>query len=373
MLYRLILNLFTWYYEVLTKGAQMKFGTFHLYSMPESTTGYDVIQNHFQQALAAEELGFHEVWLAEHSARAYGFNGNTVLAAAAIAAATKRIRIATAVTRLPLHHPLHLAEDLAYVDNLSQGRLDWGIGKGYDQLEFGVYGVDFEEREERWQETYDAVRQMWDTGRTEFKGKFYNFDDAELLPLPLQSPSLPTYLMVSGSESSVVWAAERLLPIAIGSGPGWDDIRAKLELYANVADTAGYPRDLIEKTVANTWQLRQVHVAETTEQAIDEFREGLMWYMDSLSNRAMFGFARESKDYEYYLEHGALVVGSPEKVVEDLKEYSARTGINNVISWFSIGGQPQAQVLRGMQLFSEQVMPKLANLTTDALSRQIKA
>jgi alkanesulfonate monooxygenase SsuD/methylene tetrahydromethanopterin reductase-like flavin-dependent oxidoreductase (luciferase family) len=345
----------------------MKFGTFHLYSVPPGTNPYDVVRQQFEQALAAEDLGFDEVWLAEHNGRTYGFSGNTVVVASSIAAATKRIRIATAVTRLPLHHPVHLAEDLAYVDILSQGRMDWGVGKGYDKHEFATYGVEFDEREERWQETFDAVRQMWSTGRTAFKGRFYDLIDGELIPLPLQRPQIPTYIMVSGSEGSVVWAAQHLLPMAIGSGPGWDDIRAKLELYAETAESAGHPRRLVEEAVASTWQLRQVHVADTTERAIDEYREGLMWYMNSLNNRAMFGFAREQQPYEYYVEHGAIVLGSPQKVVEDLLEYNQRTGINNVICWFNIGGQPHAQALRAMRLFSDKVMPELAQVSTMAL------
>ena len=127
----------------------MKFGTFHLYSKPDWMTDHDVIHSEFEQALWAEEFGFESVWIAEHSARVYGIVGAAQVPMAAIAARTEKIRIGTAVTRTALHHPLHVAEDLAYVDVISNGRLDWGIGKGYDPLEFSTYGVDYEERDER--------------------------------------------------------------------------------------------------------------------------------------------------------------------------------------------------------------------------------
>ena len=343
----------------------MKFGTFHLYSVPPWTTPHAVVRHQFAEILAAERFGLYEVWLAEHSSRTYGFVGNSVAVAASIASATERIRIGTAVTRLPLHHPLRLAEDLAYVDIVSEGRLDWGIGKGYDQLEFATSGVNFEEREERWEETFDAVRHMWTTGRTEFKGQFYDLADGELLPPPLGP--IPTYVMVSGSESSVQWAARQLLPFVIGSGPGWDDIPSRLELYAETAEAAGHPRAKIEENLANTWQLRQVHVSDTTPGAIDEYRTGLMWYMDSLANRAMFGFARDPKPYEYFVEHGAITLGSPEKVTEDLLAYNEQTHVNNVICWFSIGGQPHEQVMRALELFGTEVQPKLAGVVTPSL------
>jgi alkanesulfonate monooxygenase SsuD/methylene tetrahydromethanopterin reductase-like flavin-dependent oxidoreductase (luciferase family) len=346
----------------------MDFGTFHLHSSPREKEPSQIVHEHFEQMLAADRLGFEEVWIAEHNAREYGFIGNSVVVAAALAGATSRIRIGTAVTRLPLHNPLHLAEDLAYADILSGGRVDWGVGKGYDQHEFNSYGVDYSEREERWEETFNAVRQMWSTERIGFSGRFYNFGDGQLIPLPQQRP-LPTYIMVSGSERSVLWAAERLLPIVIGSGPGWDDMRARLELYAETAERHGHARADVERTIAQTWQMRPVHVAATYEQAVGEFETGLMWYMSSLDNRAMFGFSHESKSYDYFLTHGAVLVGSPAKLVEDLAAYNEQTGINKVICWFNVGGQPHGQTMHALELFASEVASPLAGVITDGLRR----
>lgn len=338
----------------------MKFGTFNYHAVPPNNHPYDVVRNGFEQATAAERAGFHEVWLPEHNGRPYGFAGNTAVTAAAIAAATTKIRIGTAVTRLPLHHPMHLAEDLAYVDVLSGGRLDWGIGKGYDELEFATYDVPFEEREERWEETFEAVRQIWRSRRTEFHGKFFKFADAELLPPPLQRPMLPTYVMVSRSDESMIWAAKRLLPVVVGSGPNWDEVKAKLTLYADTASAAGYDERSVKETLSRCWQLKQVHVAPTTDQAIEEFRDSLMWYFEALGNRAMFGFSREQEPYEYFIRHPNVLVGSTEKVGDALLRYREHTGMQNVICFFNIGGQPHLQVLNAIAQFGEEVMPMLA-------------
>lgn len=337
----------------------MKFGVFDFHAVPPTTNPYDVVVHGLEQAVVAESAGFHEVWLPEHNGRAYGMVGNAVVAAAAIAAATNRIRIATAVTRLPLHHPVHLAEDLAYVDILSGGRIDWGVGKGYDKLEFSTYGVPFEEREERWEETFDAVQQIWRSKRTLYKGQFFEFGDAELLPYPLQRPTLPIYAMVSQNDQSVIWAAERLLPIAVGSGPNWDDVKHKLELYQETAEAAGYGPIEVSETLARCWQLKQVHVASTTERAVEEFREGLMWYFEALGNRAMFGFSKESEPYEYYMRHESVLVGSSNKVGESLAKYHEHTGMQNVICFFNIGGQPHQQVVNAMNQFGEDIIPAL--------------
>jgi len=254
---------------------------------------------------------------------------------------------------------VHLAEDLAYVDILSGGRLDWGIGKGYDELEFAAYGVDFDHREELWEETYEAVTQIWRSRRTKFKGDFLEFGDAELLPPPLQRPTLPTYVMVSRSDSSVLWAAERLLPVVIGSGPDWDDVRHKLRLYGETAKEAGFDESAIHETLRRCWQMKQMHVAPTTARAIEEFRDALMWYFDALGNRAMFGFSNQSQPYDYYIRHPNVLVGSSEKVGDALHRYREHTGMENVIGFFGIGGQPHLQVMNSLAQFGTELIPRL--------------
>ena len=108
----------------------MKFGLFHLFAVPHWTNSHDIIRNEFDQIRLGEQLGYHSIWLAEHNGRPYGVLGDVAMGAAAVATCTTTIRIVTAVTRNPLHHPLALAQNLAFVDNLSNGRLDWGVGKG---------------------------------------------------------------------------------------------------------------------------------------------------------------------------------------------------------------------------------------------------
>ena len=339
----------------------MKFGTFNLHAVPPTVSPYDVIDQQFEQMLEAEKCGFHEIWLAEHNGRRYGMVGNVLAPAAALARSTSRIRIATAVTRLPLHHPVHLAEDLAYIDALSHGRLDFGVGKGYDKLEFDTYGVPFDEREDRWEEAFYQVQNMWKTGSTALNGRFFTTGDGELLPPPLQRPVLPIYVMVSSSDSSVVWAAERLYPVALGSNPDWPDVKRKRQLYADTASQAGHDDAAIKEALDQFWQLKHVHVSSTTQRAIDEYRDGLLWYFDALQNRAMFGFSHDRKPYEYYVEHGSVLLGSSEKVLNLLGEYRDFTGMRNVICFFNIGHQPHAQVLNCIRQFGSEVAPKLGS------------
>ena len=336
----------------------MTFGTFHLFSRPPWMTDSQTIHNELEQARWLEELGFDEAWLAEHNARVYGITGSLQVTAAALAATTKRIRIGAAVTRLPLHHQLHVAEDLALVDILSNGRFDWGIGKGYDPLEFETYGVDFDERDERWEEALDIVLRLWRDGRIEHHGKAWSIPETELFPKPVQRPHPPVFLMVTQSDSSVVFAGKRLLPVIFGQGPDWDDAKRKMALYRETAREAGHAEDEIDHVMSRICQLKQVHVAPSAAQARSEYEKGLMWYFATSANRGMFGFNKEPQPYDYYLQHRSVMLGTPEQVADQIEEYREYTGINGIVCWFNCGGQPHDQVRRSMELFSDKVMPR---------------
>ncbi|HLF70780.1 MAG TPA: LLM class flavin-dependent oxidoreductase [Dehalococcoidia bacterium] len=340
------------------KIAAMNFGTFHLYSLPPWSTASEVVNGELEQARWSEDLGFSEAWLAEHNGRVYGIVGSLSITAAALAATTKRIRIGAAVTRLPLHHPLQTAEDLALVDVLSNGRFDWGIGKGYDPLEFESYGVDFDEREERWAEALDIVLRTWRDGRIQHEGKFWQIPETELFPKPVQKPHPPVYLMVTKSDESVLYAAKRLYPVIFGQGPDWDDAKRKVQLYRSTALEAGHSTEAIDAVASRFAQLKQVHLAQDTQTARDEYEKGLMWYFATSANRGMYGFNQEPQPYDYYLHHRSVILGTPEAVGDQIEEFRDYTGINNIVCWFNCGGQPSDQVRRSMALFAEKVMPR---------------
>jgi alkanesulfonate monooxygenase SsuD/methylene tetrahydromethanopterin reductase-like flavin-dependent oxidoreductase (luciferase family) len=336
----------------------MNFGTFHLFSQPSWLSDRDVVHNELEQARWLEDLGFDEAWLAEHNGRVYGIVGSLQVMAAALATTTRRIRIGAAVTRLPLHHPLHTAEDLALIDVLSEGRFDLGFGKGYDPLEFETYGVPFDERDSRWQEALDIVLDVWRDGRIEHTGEHWTIPETELYPKPVQRPHPPVFLMVTRSDDSVLVAARRLFPVIFGQGPDWDDAKRKVELYRTTALEAGHDPAAIDKVMSLFGQLKQVHVADSQQQARDEYEKGLMWYFATSANRGMFGFNREPQPYDYYLHHRSVMLGTPDAVSDQIAEYREYTGINNIVCWFNCGGQPHDQVQRSMKQFAAKVMPR---------------
>jgi alkanesulfonate monooxygenase SsuD/methylene tetrahydromethanopterin reductase-like flavin-dependent oxidoreductase (luciferase family) len=151
---------------------ELHFGIFCLTNVPEWTTEQEAVHKGIEQINLADKLGFEEAWVAEHNGRQYGIISSSQVLLAAVAGTTKNIRLGTGVTRLPMNHPLKTAEDFSLLDVISNGRLNFGIGKAYDLLEFQSYGINPDERDDRYQETFEIVMQGWKTGRINYKGKY---------------------------------------------------------------------------------------------------------------------------------------------------------------------------------------------------------
>lgn len=336
----------------------MKFGLFFLNSIPPTKTDAEELRDGLEQIKVADELGYEAAWIAEHNARSYGIVSNTAVYLAAAAATTSRIKLASGISRLPLHHPLKVAEDMNLVDVISKGRLYLGVGKAYDKLEFDAYNIDFEERHDRYLESLDILTAALQSERVTYSGQFYNIENVPVYPRPVQKDGPPIFVMVSGNDASMVNAAKQGHSFMLGGIPN-EDTKHKIKLYRETALASGLSEEYVESVIARSGKLLFCYVAETTEQAQEEYRAGLEWYMNTRDSRPTFGVIERERnvDYERFLQSENTLVGSPEKVIEDIKNFRKETGLNNIILWMNIGGQPQANVLKSMRLFNEKVMP----------------
>lgn len=336
----------------------MKFGLFFLNSIPPTKTDAQELRDGLEQIKVADDLGYESIWIAEHNARAYGVVSNTAVYLAAAAAITKNIKLATGVTRLPLHHPLKVAEEMNLVDIVSNGRLYLGVGKGYDKLEFDAYNIDFDERHDRYLESLDILKAALQSERVTYSGQFYNIENVPVYPRPIQKDGPPIFVMVSGNDASIVNAAKQGHSFMLG-GISNEDTKHKIRLYREAALSSGLSEEYVESVIARSGKLLFCYVAETTEQAQKEYQSGLEWYMSERDNRPTFGVIDRERnvDYARFLQSENTLIGSPEKVIEDIKRYKEETGLNNIILWMNIGGQPQENVLKSMNLFAEKVMP----------------
>lgn len=345
----------------------MKFGIDHLFTWRGDRPQRAILREAVAQTALAEELGFDGCWLAEHHFSNYGIVGHLPTMAAALAEATRTIRIGLAVAVLPFAHPLRLAEELALVDVLSNGRLDVGVGRGYQPQEFQHFGVPFEEASARFTETLEVMELAWTKEQFSYQGRFYQFDDVSIFPRPLQQPHPP---VLHAAVSSSTFERSGRLGHPILTSPNFTPIEIVRDNFATYRraltesgyDPAGYDYPM----------LQQVYVAEDAEEAKRFPREYAMFFYETLSRLLPnvdhnsipvdyneYGRMQHNIErlrYEYLLEHG-INVGTPEQVVERIKILQQEAGVNYYIGWFNFGAMPDDRVRRSMELFASEVMP----------------
>jgi alkanesulfonate monooxygenase SsuD/methylene tetrahydromethanopterin reductase-like flavin-dependent oxidoreductase (luciferase family) len=218
----------------------MQFGVLQFFSWPNRRFPLpEVYQRAFDRIDVMERSGYDAVWLAEHHFSTYSVCPSIHMMGAHIAARTQRLRIGTAVSLAPFYHPLRLAEEVALLDVLSGGRVNFGAGRGFDVTEYRNFGVARENSYPMFREHVRVVLDAWRNERLTFHGQFCNFDDVEVLPKPLQRPHPPVWL-ASSSEDAVVWSARNGYSILMDPHSSHAEIAAKRARYQIELEGAGF-------------------------------------------------------------------------------------------------------------------------------------
>jgi len=346
----------------------MQFGIFYIVQWHESRTQEQALREAMEQIELADQLGIDEVWLGEHHFSRHGLLSGLFSFAGHVAARTRRMRIGTAVSVLPFHNPVVVAEEAAMLDILSGGRLNFGVGSGYQRQEFDGLGVPIDESRARFREAIDVITRAWTEETLTYHGQFTHVDDLWVIPKPLQQPHPPLYIAVSTSPASIEYAASRNIPVIVG-GP--TDIMGQapqvVQRWREQMEKYGHPHAHIDPPVA-----KSIYVAPTVEEAETDpvGREDF-----SLKILAKIG-SPISKDgtappgYETWLSrqqdreraqdpgHAGLppLRGTPDVVIERLKIVQEQ-GIQRIFGSFGFPGLPHDKVLRSIEMFATQVMP----------------
>ncbi len=180
----------------------MKFGLFFVMQRPDHVSERRIYEAEVPQMVAAEALGYDSVWIAEHHFSTYGTCSAPQVLAAALAGQTKRLRAGTAITLLPLHDPVQLAEELAVLDVLSAGRVNVGIGRASTTLEYSGFNIPYEESRARVDENLEVLRGVWTQECFSYRGKFRLVDQVSITPRPLQQPHPPLIRWPTRSPTS---------------------------------------------------------------------------------------------------------------------------------------------------------------------------
>jgi len=357
----------------------VKFSVFSLMQWPEDRSQGDVFRNETKQLCVAEEQGYDGVWLAEHHFSRYGIGPAIHLTAAHLAARTSRIRIGTAVTILPFMHPIRVAEEIAMLDHLSGGRIDWGTGRGYQLHEFEGFGADIEKSHLVFREQLEIIRRAWTGERFSFEGDFFRFPELQVLPTPVQDPHPPIWVAAL-SPSTLEWAADQGYPILTDQFSPASRIEEMRPVYFERAARAGVDVDTVELPT-----LRQVYVGETMAKAREEAAPGLLWYYRALARVGspggvdgnlpanysfyrMFGEDgfdpdRDPDGFLAFLFENCTVIGDAAYCREKVAELRERCRVNHLIAWQNFGGLPYEATAALQKRFIEEVAPAFAGDT----------
>ena len=338
----------------------INFGTFLLMQSPSAEPSEDVYARAIDHAQAAEDLGFSNIWFAEHHFSTYGYLGRPVQLATFIAARTRRLRVGTAVIVVPLHHPLVVAEEIATLDLLAGGRVDIGLGRGYQYYEFERLGLEMDSARARWDEAVDIIVKALEGKPFTYEGELYKIPETTIFPRPLQRPHPPIWVTAQ-SPASVEATVKRGFNLLTGG-------------FGVPVERMGEFRALFDRKIAElnpacvpqVGVQRAVYVTDDVADARDA-AEHARWNMRvtlSLRNhyeqvdagRAVPVPAPNEPDTDDLLDR-FLVIGTPDTVIRQIERIKDVVGINHFNCSFWFGDLSQARVMKSMQLFAREVMP----------------
>ena len=344
----------------------MRFSNFLFTESRDPSRDGDTLDEVMKEVELTEQLGFDALWLGEHHFDGICIYIDPVTFSAAVAARTKRVKIGYAVAQMSLHHPMHMAEQLALIDHISKGRLIVGLGRGtnyniYDYQGFGVNPADAAARAE---EAEAVMLKAWTGEAFEHKGKFWNLKTPGLRPRCYTRPH-PFVIRASSSEPSMVELAKRSLPFLMNVQTNQTTAH-RMDLYRKTLREAGANEETIARTTDQCWAWRNVFVGETdakaeaiavpTFVAMHEQRAAMRNRVNKEQGVSM-GPEKPGMADRVDPTKG-LVYGSPATVAKSMAELAA-TGIGGVIISFRLGAMPYDVAAESMRLFMKEVAPRV--------------
>jgi alkanesulfonate monooxygenase SsuD/methylene tetrahydromethanopterin reductase-like flavin-dependent oxidoreductase (luciferase family) len=330
----------------------MKFGVLQFFSWPERRVDLATVYHRAVERIEImDRTGYDAVWLAEHHFSSFSVCPSVHMVGTLAAARTTRLRIGTGVSLAPFYHPLRLAEEVALLDVLSGGRVNWGAGRGFARVEFEAFGVPPEESTTRFREAVEIVLRAWTQEKLHFAGRHFVFDGIEVLPRPMQQPHPPVW-MAASSEGAIDWAAGRGFSILMDPHSTAAEIGRKRRRYAEKLAAAGFSEAGRDIPVA-----RLVALAPDPETAAAVARAGAAWIVNSYlgaQHRPVMqsNFTPAGVDpIRRYLD-GVILHGTPEMVVDKIAQLRDEIGLDYLLC------APLSHDT--FRLLTDEVVPRLA-------------
>ncbi|BBK42170.1 monooxygenase [Allostella vacuolata] len=342
----------------------MEIGVFILQQMRDrSVPPTRVVGDAIAQAVLAEQLGFDTVWFAEHHFANLGMCPSPLLMASHAAARTSRIRLGTGVVVLPFYNPMRLVDEIAYVDILSGGRLDLGVGSGSHRHEFSGLGIPIEEARARFGEALDVIDMAQDQDRIDYQGRHVEVRDAHVPLRPVQQP-VPIFLAGLAKDPAMIERVVRrhytpfvsamwMPPAAVAA------VRAPFDAARRAAG-----RDPSREPFAIQ---RLLYVTDDRADAEDAARRAIYTHRLVAALKAGHGRFEDGYVAEEATEHDPTVeevlskamIGPPDRLVAMLQQDVAEVGPSHLSLFMNFGGMDHARVARSMERFATEVRPQL--------------
>jgi len=348
----------------------MRFGIYAEIQTPPEKSHAEMIWEILRQIEHADRVGF-DVYstIDHHFFPKFSISANPLAMFTAAAQRTKRIRFRTALHTLPLQNPLRLAGEIAEADILTDGRLECGLGRGHAWL-YGPTNVALEESRPRYDEAIEILIRAWTQERFSFRGSFYNFKDVSVVPRPLQKPHPPLF---TGGTSDITYqmAGERGWGIFVPPLLPWHVLEAPLNIYKKACAANNHEPNIV--------YIRPVYLDEDEKQIRKEVEGALHNFLaynaspiESLQDEAKkvelrakgYGFyasgALESLTlltYEQIVEQEIGFIGTPDKVIGQVRALQEKGGIGELAIVSNFGGLEHWKSIKTQELFARQVIP----------------
>jgi alkanesulfonate monooxygenase SsuD/methylene tetrahydromethanopterin reductase-like flavin-dependent oxidoreductase (luciferase family) len=349
-------------------GRPVEFGYFTLsdnHYQNNTRSANQFVADIADEALYADQLGMHSAWIGEHHFNSLGVLSCPDLILSYIAARTQHIRLAPAVTVLPLHHPIRVAETWATIDLLSNGRVDFACGRGYDRREYEPFHVDFDDNQGIFEEGLEVVRRLWEADdRISHHGKHYSFENVRITPKPVQRP-IPAYVG-SFSKLSIELAARLgcgLIVAPFAAAMSFGGLKQVADLYHETCARHGRKPGRLMCSYFT-------HFADTPEQEVAQRARQIRYYRECVIPALPGDPKTAPPSYRYFVDmvdklqkvkpedltENSVLLGSPQRIADTLKKVEA-AGFSEVILYFNVGLKPHGQVKEEMDRFMREVAP----------------
>jgi len=347
----------------------------------DAQVAVDTYSNHLAAWVEMEKQGFDGIAINEHHSTPFGLNNSPNLIAAAISRLTTKLKILVYANLLPLHEPLRLAEELAMLDCLSNGRLIAGVARGAPR-EYKIFNMPMKESRGRFEEAFEVIRRAWVDESFSFDGQYYHYNDVSIWPRPVQRPHPPVWVPVTSSRETIEWAAANDIAITPGvfAGPVREDT---IRHYARCQ--AQYGRKV---TPDHLNVMIDCYVADSKAQAVAEYGPYLMYLFNTL---LPYGQVMQKDVKGYYsstafehLRHGSkgtlaedatlfsewtmdtvraaaetMPIGTADEVTERIIAECNDAGASSVLLICNRAHLPQEMFLNQVRRIGKEVLPRL--------------